>query len=109
MKYQKLLQLAFSALAFLTLPLIVLSQEQLKLHTIDSIVYSINHSRFSETTDTANNDIPAYNIFISTIQTTVSDGLNLRKHVHHILNFNNPQKKQERVNTLASITTIKML
>ena len=95
MNPKKLQQLVFTTFGIVTLPLIGLSQEQLKLRSIDSIVYSINNTRYAETTDTANNDIPAYMIFISTIQTTISDGHNLKKHIHHILNFDNQQKKSK--------------
>jgi len=93
LKSKRLLRHVFTTFSILSLRLIGLSQEQSKLDKIDSMVYSINNTRFTETTDTAVNNIPAYNIFISTIQTTISEDINLKKHIHHILNFGDSQKK----------------
>jgi hypothetical protein len=86
-------QIALTALALCVAFLKGLSQEQLKMHNIDSIVSYINNSKFTETRDTTNNDISTYSIFMSTLETTISDGPNLKKYVHRVLNFDNSQKK----------------
>ena len=93
MNFSNFISLIAITLVTSLFPLLSLSQEELKLHNIDSIVSNINNSKYGETTDTLNNDIPTYNFFASTLQTSIADGAALKKYVHHVLNYDNSQKK----------------